>query len=940
MAGIVLSQPNGVGTLNAAGAQHPAPVDIDVGEICQLSFSGSTRIYRWTLSKPSGSASVLSSGNSAGPSFMPDVDGGSYSVSLIDSDEVEYILDIVTPTTGSGGGSGGGGSSVSVAIEDYSSVRAASFAGGSPPSTFVVMRRSDVGDGGEGTFVLLEGDTTSDDDDGILLVDSDGNRFRRVFSGAIDARWFGVVAYPTLAEAQAGTNSYTSLLAATRSVSSIANATAHMVVLPYGFIRCDSMLEISRSLLIKGHGKQSTVIVFPGASANGIEIRHSETSSDGGDGSGSTLEDFSVWASSTTGNVDGIYVNANNVTLNRVDSLYFGRWGYQIFGSVPGNQGNANDWKMNGCSSWHCGQGGSGDDRGGLYVHGNDSSAGVNIGFRGLEVTGIGIREESFLGNKHDGCHVEIATGVSYQTRQGQVSRSTFVDCYAEGAQPIKMYYPNCWLGGYPGTGFSSDSDGLILLDSNGTFPFGVSNRESGTDSAVFYVGDYSNALGSGVKNAVFGWAADGMAVSTENYSLFWDTTSFQWNLRRHATDSASSMPFWITGWGHSRPHSHLGTHSLLLDDVRITAGSSAPSSGLWRKGDRLVNSSPAAGSAKEWICTTAGGWGSAWQAVHIYTNHEVVAPTSPNGYVYEMVSYNSGTSAGSEPTWPTTPGDTVSDNGMTWKNVGVTPAVFEAIYSTDDQTIGAKSVAAGGTITLTDAESAHARIKFTGSPGGATSVVVAAGGATGWTRTFWNAASEIVTVKASGGDTGVPIAPAETAIVFSDGTNARYGSYPTEQPGNSENIAVRNLPYFFDATRWSVDEYGTVSSISTAGDSAVYALELPDGCTLNGVTAYVIGGGNVALPAVMPRFRVRTLRMSDGNQSATSASVDASANVGAYNAAHTISASSLGITVDNVVNRYTIEFVSESGANATSGYQIYGIICGVLINTPARSAA
>ena len=54
----------------------------------------------------------------------------------------------------------------------------------------------------------------------------------------------------------------------------------------------------------------------------------------------------------------------------------------------------------------------------------------------------------------------------------------------------------------------------------------------------------------------------------------------------------------------------------------------------------------------------------AAWAASTVYAAGAVRLPTTPNGYVYTS---SGGTSGASEPTWPTTIGATVVDNGMTW---------------------------------------------------------------------------------------------------------------------------------------------------------------------------------------------------------------------------------------------------------------------------------
>lgn len=76
----------------------------------------------------------------------------------------------------------------------------------------------------------------------------------------------------------------------------------------------------------------------------------------------------------------------------------------------------------------------------------------------------------------------------------------------------------------------------------------------------------------------------------------------------------------------------------------------------------------------------TAGAMPSqtTWAASTVYSNFRtgtpsVVVPTVPNGFVYAC--YVAGTSAGSEPTWPTTAGNTVTDGGATWVCLANFPA-------------------------------------------------------------------------------------------------------------------------------------------------------------------------------------------------------------------------------------------------------------------------
>ncbi len=219
--------------------------------------------------------------------------------------------------------------------------------------------------------------------------------------------------------------------------------------------------------------------------------------------------------------------------------------------------------------------------------------------------------------------------------------------------------------------------------------------------------------------------------------------------------------------------------------------GTVSHSRGAFQEGDIIINTCgtldtptqryPVMWRPKRFGGGVSHGWSTAtWAAAYpIYPGQVIV----DSGYSYRAIQTTIGVTGGSSPTFPTSGPATVVDNTVTWEFLGPDGGAFEPVI-TQAPTMFSKDVTAGGAIVLSEDDSAHERIKFTGSPGGALSVEVKAGAGTGWVRTFWNASGQTVTVKGSGGDTGVAVADGATLMILSDGTNCRASAGTTGPAG------------------------------------------------------------------------------------------------------------------------------------------------------------
>lgn len=114
-------------------------------------------------------------------------------------------------------------------------------------------------------------------------------------------------------------------------------------------------------------------------------------------------------------------------------------------------------------------------------------------------------------------------------------------------------------------------------------------------------------------------------------------------------------------------------TSAVPLPSRKVMQGTSAPTTGyLHLVGDLVENTTPTPGGTAGWVCTTAGGNGTAWAPTTAYALGAFMVSAN---VIYECTT--AGTSGGSAPTAPGV-GNTVTDGTVVWTERQVGIAVWK----------------------------------------------------------------------------------------------------------------------------------------------------------------------------------------------------------------------------------------------------------------------
>lgn len=991
MAGILLNQPNGAGLLNVAGASHPAPVTVEEDLICQLSLPGvTTSRYRWVLTKPGGSDSVLSSTTSAGPSFIPDVEGGAYSISCFDINENEYILDIVTPTAGVSPGSGG---SITTSIATYGDVRAASAFGSEPSAVILIQCRETVDDGGGGLFAYDPDDTTTADNDGTVLVGAAGERFKRVYSGAIDARWFGVIddavfgtnailieddatvtaslgaftdddigkliflGVPTPGTEGTGTIDVTQF-----STTVTGTGTAFLTelypgaVLAYKDADASTPTQSVTLLVVKSIESDTSLTVWQGT------VFHTKTGRTWYRTNGwlTTIADVNSATSielaapspvrwTVGGNPVVIYVYGSDSRAALLAAIAATPAGgaceipagrYLFSSSIPlGSKsielrGPSTAWLQTGFS--YCG--------GPANITAASTTDGAVLifgGSHGIVTSGpCTIANLCLVGpgsHGYHGVYMDEDPGGSIGVRVHHVMAANFqrgmaiagaIDC-----RTVTFKAVGCAEGGIvcgervvDGDMSCIDNDffdiDIQLCGSGGKFHQATNVRFIGgilqSNLSDWHLAPFDSDPGGGI-GGVDGILVQGLYEEANLHTLWFDRQHGQGGICRNLKfedvtfgngDGVSAEVIrlgWpgvyaIMGGLHFRKCGMGGIKFLFPDDMSWANVD-------WDDGCDLSATTDRIEIEDATLVTGVNILGSDGKSL-----------SSP----YTSMLPATGTMT---PNWTSRWGTTNwwQITGVTTIAAPINACIGARIAFLLERTTHAVSWNAAYINPPAVAEDAVTYIEFE-TPDGISWYPVNAGLAA---RSF---------IGGTGTPEGAVTAPVGTIWMRDDGGSSQAPYAKVSGVGNTgwENVYTapyesnltrvhRGMPLFSDTTQWSFDEYLRFTCGSITGEAIYFHLDMPTGVTISDIEVTVIGGGNANLPAVMPRFRLRRHFIASDTNDSSSDAVDASADVTAYNAIHTITLSGLAYSVSNST-KYVVEFVTESGANAMAGFTVIGV--------------
>ena len=368
------------------------------------------------------------------------------------------------------------------------------------PGSVVVQSYAAPGDGGGGFFVYDANDTTTADNGGTIIVPTTTltGRWYRLFSGALDIRWFGGVAGGKTSSG--GLDNSAALTAAVASVSIGSNphVAGPRVYFPgaplsYGFA---STQFFKKTVILEGdgvglEGGTATILEWP-ANTLGLKFEFFDTFNNvivaptsGADAS--IVQNMKILGGG--GTMDGISHGIDTrVRIKIRDCIvanFAGNQNNDLTGA-GGLAGNANEGTIDTVTV--------GGGQHGLYFQGADTNAWTVTAF-GVDGVGCaGVLDLSFLGNYYVGLHVDNFANLNLgRVTQGGHTYSLIDPTAGVGAATTPGTNNNIWYDEGAGSGPPAWSSGGTYIVSGAVICTGASCRSSFMGTYVEVGLPYSN---------------------------------------------------------------------------------------------------------------------------------------------------------------------------------------------------------------------------------------------------------------------------------------------------------------------------------------------------------------------------------------------------------------------------------------------------------------
>lgn len=188
-------------------------------------------------------------------------------------------------------------------------------------------------------------------------------------------------------------------------------------------------------------------------------------------------------------------------------------------------------------------------------------------------------------------------------------------------------------------------------------------------DSPTYRWDGYQNNLREGAPvPVVYGECASAPSVIGSYRTIDNDYNMWQYLLLAISAGKTNNVPTEDDIYIGDEPLKYYSDYSLgtTSGDLTITAGDRAEMEDFDKiRHDRLFDKILKSNDRANPVAVTLLHFNVLEWAEGDYLVGQFIAPTTPNGYVYECTT--SGTSGGTEPSWPTTPGNTVNDGTVVW---------------------------------------------------------------------------------------------------------------------------------------------------------------------------------------------------------------------------------------------------------------------------------